>query len=751
MYKTTCLILISLFFIMNTFAHEDHESKLEQMPLDYVPQQTIAETYRQNTNRIAHYRPNTRESFTDLSLQGQYVYLGNSYDGIRIININNPSAPQEVGIFPKNAISISHLSNNTVQSLAPQNPYLLPTDVLQTPEGTLLVADYGYERIVGFKQTLSSIEKPGAIYQIDPQTNTTISLTQNTSLTHPFDLALAPNGNLIITQVANNNNRGIFSLDLQTQTVTPLLQNAAITFPYGIAIAPTGTIYFTQIGDYRSNQKSALYKLDPSTGTFTAIAFGNLSTAEPFALLTDIALDPSGNIIAIDPGIHPTNAKPKILKINPNTGITQVLTTSDPFHSPTKLAIHQNGDIYISDLHADPHNLGITTGTIFKLIPQSNTLTIHATGKNVSAPFGLSLSSTGNPIWTNINKRTRIADIKIKNNIAIATNEGNNLPFIFDQGLLGIQIFDISDPTQPIELAKYTQNVSAFGVHNTYIHNHHAYLINNAGGIQILDISNPQHPKEVSTWAIPNAEQTHTRWIIPHDIYVSNNRAYISYAEAGLRILDISNPKNPTLISTYAYANGWTHSAEPSTDGNFVFITDEKPGGFMRAIDISNLNAPKQVGTYQSSNRIVSRGNPLSIHNITVKGNLLYIGNYQDGFRVVDVSNPTQPTEVGAYLLSESYLDRLYNGAWSAIPFNGHVYVSDLEHGLFILQYQNPTSPLADFDLDGQIDFADLILFAQHFDQKKSDARYDVRFDLNTDDKINFLDFLIFAQKFGTQ
>ncbi|MBT4136668.1 MAG: hypothetical protein HOE48_02080, partial [Candidatus Latescibacteria bacterium] len=395
MLKTACITIISLLFLVpNTFAHEEHENKLEQMPLNYVPQQVIEETYRKSTERIAHYRPDTRESFTDLYPKDQYVYLGNSYDGIRIIDLSNPASPQEVGIFPKPATSISSLSNGTIQNLVSQNPFLLPTDVLQTNNGTYYVADYGYTRIGGFKQTLSSIDKTGAIYQVDPQTNTITTLTQ--TLTHPFDLAQAPNGNIIVTQVANSGS-GIFSINPQTGTVTPLLQDASITFPYGVTVSPTGTIFFTQIGDYRTKKESVLYKLDPNAGTFTPIAFGNLSTAEPFALLTDIALDPNGNIIAIDPGIYPTNAKPKILKIDPNTGLTQTISSSNKLHTPTRLAVHQNGDIYISDLHADPNTLGITTGTIFKLDPQSTTLTIHATGQNVSAPFGLTLSNTGTP------------------------------------------------------------------------------------------------------------------------------------------------------------------------------------------------------------------------------------------------------------------------------------------------------------------------------------------------------------------
>ena len=748
MSRTKHIFITILSIPTLLFAHEDHIDKLEQMPFDYTPQQVIAETYKVNTERIAHIRPDSRESFTDLYLKDDYIYLGNSYDGIRILDASSPSNPKEIGIFPKPNPDIVTLSNTSIQSRYTGNPLLLPSDLAVGPDGTLYISDYGYTRIIGFKQTLSSSEKLGAIYKLDPQTQEMTTLAVGSPLTHPLDITFDNNGDLIVTN-ASNGGAGIFKVDPETGTTTSLLQHSSVTFPYGLAVANSGDIYFTQIGDYRRGQNTTLYKFVPSTKQLTPIAQGNLSSASPFATLTDIALDPQGNIIAIEPGIYPSGNKPKILSINPNTGQTTTLSSDTKLHTPTKIAVDQTGLITITDLHADPQSLGITTGTIYQLNPQTKTLTTLSTGKGVEAPFGLTLSENGTPIWTNITKRVRIADIKISGDIAIATNEGFTLPFIFDRGLLGIQILDVSDPRNPVELSKYTNKLTARGVHNTYIKNNHAYLISNTDGMYILDISNPKKPVEVAHWTIPSSDQVEAHWIIPHDVSVTHNRAYVSYAEAGLRILDISNPRSPKSISTYNYPNGWTHGAEASEDGKYVYITDEQPGGFMRILDISNLSNPVQVSIYQSSERVVNNGRILSIHNVQVKGDLVYVGNYQDGFRVVDVSNPSQPAEVGAYLLSETYLDRLYNGAWSAIPHNGLVYISDLEHGLFILQYQNPVSPLGDFDTDGQVDFADFLLFSQNFGKQQTDTTYDARFDFDQSGRVGFEDFLVFVKAFG--
>ena len=50
-----------------------------------------------------------------------------------------------------------------------------------------------------------------------------------------------------------------------------------------------------------------------------------------------------------------------------------------------------------------------------------------------------------------------------------------------------------------------------------------------------------------------------------------------------------------------------------------------------------------------------------------------------------------------------------------------------------------------DFNNDGKVGFADLVLFAQHYNTKVGDANYNKRFDLDADGKIGFSDLAIFG------
>ena len=64
----------------------------------------------------------------------------------------------------------------------------------------------------------------------------------------------------------------------------------------------------------------------------------------------------------------------------------------------------------------------------------------------------------------------------------------------------------------------------------------------------------------------------------------------------------------------------------------------------------------------------------------------------------------------------------------------------------FTLDVQMPSS---DFDGDGNVNFADFLIFAGKFGSRRGQERYDARCDLNGDGAIDFDDFLIFAASFG--
>ena len=69
--------------------------------------------------------------------------------------------------------------------------------------------------------------------------------------------------------------------------------------------------------------------------------------------------------------------------------------------------------------------------------------------------------------------------------------------------------------------------------------------------------------------------------------------------------------------------------------------------------------------------------------------------------------------------------------------------------GPVVLRFAKPGGRTADFDGDGDVDFADLLRFAEKFGLRRGDEGYDARFDLDGNGMIGFSDLLVFAEAFG--
>ena len=90
-----------------------------------------------------------------------------------------------------------------------------------------------------------------------------------------------------------------------------------------------------------------------------------------------------------------------------------------------------------------------------------------------------------------------------------------------------------------------------------------------------------------------------------------------------------------------------------------------------------------------------------SVHNVLIKDDLLYVSYYVYGTRIVDISDPYNPTEVGYYDWYPGQ-NGLYSGNWGTFPFtnNGLIYSTDYTgNGFFIMSYPYM----------GEIEFEDIL------------------------------------------
>jgi hypothetical protein len=289
----------------------------------------------------------------------------------------------------------------------------------------------------------------------------------------------------------------------------------------------------------------------------------------------------------------------------------------------------------------------------------------------------------------------RINDVKIHpdNRVGILTREGAS------DRRNGIVILDLADPAHPSIISEYKETVTG-GVHNVWIdgENDLVYACHNGTSeLHIIDISDPANPAEVGRWGIDRSSKT------LHDVFLEDGYAYLSYWDDGLVILDVGagthggTPTTPTFVSRIAYPAGNTHTA--FRYGRYVFVGDEifpadwdseKPietRGYIHVIDLDNIDEPVEVAKYE----VPEAG----AHNIWVDDDKLYVGYYQAGLRVVDISGELrgdlyrQGRELAVLKTSDEYSTVPNWGmTWGAQLHKGSIFTSDLNSGLWIARLQ---------------------------------------------------------------
>ncbi len=159
--------------------------------------------------------------------------------------------------------------------------------------------------------------------------------------------------------------------------------------------------------------------------------------------------------------------------------------------------------------------------------------------------------------------------------------------------------------------------------------------------------------------------------------------------ETALSIADVTDKASPWAISTAVYPNfGYVHQGWISDDHRYFFTDDELDeleGSAARTRtlvwDIGDLDDPVLVTEYLG---VTSS----SDHNLYIRGNLMYQSNYLSGLRIVDVSDPAHPSEVGFFDSVPSRDEPDLEGSWSNYPFfeSGVIAFSSVNEGLFVVR-----------------------------------------------------------------
>ena len=280
----------------------------------------------------------------------------------------------------------------------------------------------------------------------------------------------------------------------------------------------------------------------------------------------------------------------------------------------------------------------------------------------------------------------------------------------------GMQVFDLTllRDVKPEDMPVTFQPTAFYdklnSSHNIVINEEtgFAYAIGNrAGGetcggqLHMINIQDPKNPTFAGcfyhkTPGGASSGSAHDAQCVTYrgpDTKYVNKEICFNSSSSSFIIADVTDKDNPELVARTTYPNlAYTHQGWLTEDHKYFYMNDEldELNGNVENTrtliwDLEELEDPVLVSEFMLSTKT-------SDHNLYVRGNYLYQSNYQAGLRILDISDPTNPVEVGHFDTTPNAGDEAgFGGSWSNYPYfdSGIIAVSSRGEGLFLVRKQD--------------------------------------------------------------
>ena len=290
-------------------------------------------------------------------------------------------------------------------------------------------------------------------------------------------------------------------------------------------------------------------------------------------------------------------------------------------------------------------------------------------------------------------------DIKVYRNHAYIVADG--------AGMHGVQVFDLSQlrsvDSVPANFSETVLYDEIYSAHNIVINEEtgFAFVVGASGGgetcgggLHMIDIRKPASPAFAGCFADPTTGRRKTGY--SHDaqcvIYLGPDPEHrgkeicIGSNETAMSISDVTDKDNPVSLSAAVYPNAaYTHQGWLTEDHRYFYMNDEgdEPRGLVAGTrtlvwDLADLDDPVLVKEYIAETTTTD-------HNLYVRGNIMYQSNYGSGLRILDITDPEDPVEVGYF---DTAPHDAGGGSWSNYPYfkSGIIVVTSTGEGLFVLR-----------------------------------------------------------------
>ncbi|MGA2108048.1 MAG: hypothetical protein ABSH25_10450 [Syntrophorhabdales bacterium] len=307
----------------------------------------------------------------------------------------------------------------------------------------------------------------------------------------------------------------------------------------------------------------------------------------------------------------------------------------------------------------------------------------------------------------------------------------------------GIYVWDVKDPVNPKRLGHWKTGCDRGTHRNYYGGGRYVHCAAAAPGFskniyRIVDIADPGHPVEAGRWWLPEqwaaggGKVTKPEVALHGPPYPVGDRAYLSYADEGLVILDISDIAVPRLVGHLeVYPPLGTpiacHTALPLPRRKLAIMSSEgigpdiaehvfgvgrpNPLNFSGIVDVSDETRPTLIAIFpipepppgSPFKNFHEKGGWFGPHNwhephnhpdFEDRDDRVYLTYFNAGVRVYNISDPYLPKEIAYYVppnpkkrLGMLPLGQLVVSSEDiVVDRRGYIYITDKNLGLHILR-----------------------------------------------------------------
>ncbi|NTU70779.1 MAG: cadherin-like domain-containing protein [Coriobacteriia bacterium] len=190
-----------------------------------------------------------------------------------------------------------------------------------------------------------------------------------------------------------------------------------------------------------------------------------------------------------------------------------------------------------------------------------------------------------------------------------------------------------------------------------------AYVADANAGLRILDVSDPNAVTVLGTLDTSGSAQS---------VQVVGTTAYVADGASGLAIINVSNPAAPTLLGKFTNA---PDAIDVDMNGTKALVT--MLGSGFRIVDVSNPAATSMLGSYTVT------GGGFWAYSAAWSGDTVCLA-CATGVRLIDATNPGEMITQATYILA---------GAKAIDVADGYAYVGTGNTNLTCISVSNPASP----------------------------------------------------------